>query len=96
MKTKVIVLGSKLTKTKDGSPIYLCYGDNNQQFWSQEKLEGGTAVQLTERKKGDKYVDRDGKDAEVQKDGFNLDFVIGSVSAVKSIKEAKLALVDMD
>lgn len=76
--------------------IYMNTTDDNQVFWSQELIGGGQACMVQERKKGEKYTDRDGNEKEVQKDGLNFVGVIGGLEAVQSIKAVKAALAEMD
>jgi hypothetical protein len=90
---KVVVAGSKLAM-KDavtGNDVYFVQDTTGKQFWSSEQLTAGVVVDIVERKKGDKYVDRKtGEEKVVQKDGYNLNLVLGSLSNVKqAILDAK-------
>ena len=102
---KFVVACSRLVKStqkadKDGvvstQNIYL----NNTsvdgvRFWSNEPLSAGVAVELTARKKGDKYLKSDGTEGVVDKDGYNFEGAIGTSIAINAIKDTQAALLAM-
>lgn len=98
-----VVLGSKFVKSTEvdlGSSlekrdIYINSTTCGKQFWSNEPLRCGIAVQLTERKKGSKYTKADGSEGEVTKDGWNFDMVIGNADSIKTAKETKSVLKEL-
>jgi hypothetical protein len=89
---KLIVLGSKLATKDEKGDLHLCTTTDNRQFWTREPLRGGTVVQVSERKAGEKYLDRENKQQVVKKDGLNFDFVIGTASDINNIATAQAAL----
>lgn len=90
---KVVVDGSKLVMKDEvtGNNVYFVQDTTGKQFWSNEPLTSGTVVDIIEKKKGTKYVDRKtGVEKEVEKDGYILNLVLGSLSNVKqAILDAK-------
>ena len=91
---KVVVEGSKLVMKDEvtGNNVYFVQDTTGKkQFWSNEPLTSGTVVDIIEKKKGSKYVDRKtGVEKEVEKDGYILNLVLGSLSNVKqAILDAK-------
>lgn len=95
---KVIVMGSKFA-TKDatsGNDIFYCLTTDGKNFWANEPLRAGTIVDITEKKAGDKYADKDGVEQIVKKDGFNLNVVMGSIADARAAIEAKAALAELD
>lgn len=63
-------------------------------FWSNEKLSAGTAVELTARKAGDKYL-KDGIECTVRQDGYNFDGAIGTSVDINAINDTQAALLAM-
>lgn len=95
MPLNVIVMGSKQALTDDQGALYLCTTLDAQQFWSRESIRCGMIAQVTPRKKGTKYTDREGKEQEVKKDGLNFDFVVGNADDVAKLATAKAALAQL-
>ncbi len=87
----VIVKGSKLV-IKDNEQFYRCVTIDNKEFWSQQAIPCGEIAQITERKKGDTYTDREGSQQVVKNDGFNCDFHVGGLKDIERLAEAKVAL----
>lgn len=77
---------------KVSKPLYLVTTICDKKFWTNEPISAGTAVVLTERKKGEKY-ERDGQEFTVKTDGWNFEGVIGKAEQINSITETKKALV---
>jgi len=95
MPLNVIVMGSKHALSDDQGALYLCTTLDSQQFWSRESIRCGMIAQVTPRVKGTKYLDREGKEQEVKKDGLNFDFVVGTAADIANLTTAKAALVQL-
>jgi hypothetical protein len=95
MPQNVIVVGSKQAKVDENGPLFLCTTLDLQQFWTREAIRCGMIAQVTPRKKGTKYTDRDGKEQEVKKDGLNFDFIVGTAADIANLTTAKAALAQL-
>lgn len=84
-----IVMGSKLVIEDDGNgrKVYFCRTTTGKQFWSNEPLNAGTLVHLTEKKAGEKYADKDGVEQTVKKDGYNLDIITAKTAETESMEQ---------
>jgi|SRR6478609_11000105 len=75
--------------------VYLNNTLDKKQFWSNEPLNGGTAVVLTERKAGEEYKNAAGETKQVAKDGYNFVGKIGDAAAVRGINATKEAMQEL-
>lgn len=91
-----VTYGSKQIKTKEGETLFVVTTQNKQTFWSQEPLRGGLIVDVTERKAGEKYKDRDGNEKTIMKDGLNFNYLIGTALDAREIANAKLAVIECE
>lgn len=96
----LVTYGSKTVKTKDKDGaelvLHLVTTQTKQQFWSNEALRGGLIVDVTERKAGEKYKDKDGNEKTVLKDGLNFNYLIGTATDAREIAVAKLAVLECE
>lgn len=76
-------------------PVFINSTEDKIDFWSNEALNGGTAVVLSERKAGEKIARADGSEITVLKDGYNFVGKIGDAAAVRGISATKAALAEM-
>jgi len=90
---KFIVAGSKFFKNDNGEG-YICTTLDDKKFFSHKEINGGICVQLTQRIAGTEYK-KGTETKKVEKDGWNLDFVIGDEKDIKGIALAKAALVEL-
>ena len=87
---------SKSVKNKDGETIHLVTCEGNQTIWSMEPLRGGLIIDVSPRKAGDKYTDKEGKVQVVKTTGLNYNGLIGTAVDAKNIALAMLAKEEID
>ena len=95
-KMLVVTLFSKQVKTKEGEIINLVTCEGNQKIWSNEPMRGGLIIDVTARKAGEKYVDRDGVEQTVKTDGLNYNGMIGTAVDARNIALAMQAKKEID
>lgn len=92
----IVTMFSKQVKTREGETIYLVTCEGDEKIWSMEPLRGGLIVDVTQRKKGEKYTDRDGKLQTVKTDGLNYNGLIGTAVDARNIALAIQAKAEID
>lgn len=92
----VVTLFSKTVKTKDGETISLVTCEGNQKIWCIEPLRGGLIIDVTARKAGETYTDRDGVVQTVKTSGLNYNGLIGTATDAHNIALAMQAKSEID
>lgn len=92
----IVTLFSKQVKTREGETIHLVTCEGDKKIWSNEPLRGGLIVDVTQRKKGEQYTDRDGVVQTVKTDGLNYNGLIGTAVDARNIALAIQAKTEID
>ena len=92
----IVTLFSKTVKTKDGETIHLVTCEGDQKIWSAEPLRGGLIIDVTARKAGDTYTDKEGTVQTVKTTGLNYNGLIGTAVDARNIALALTAKEEID